>query len=106
MCGIFHWLFGNWCTVNVLCYVNLRLYILQFVVCCRFGAAGFEWCSFSRLKHNCSVHVVCGGWGLMTVRNSDIKLVFHSSTITMVHGPIHIRSLFVFSQSLTLSVPA
>ena len=52
---------------DVLCYVNLRLYVPQFVVCWRFGAAGFEWCSFCRLKHNCSVHVVCGGWGLMAV---------------------------------------
>ena len=24
----------------------------QFVVCCSFGAAGFWWCSFCRLKHN------------------------------------------------------
>ena len=30
-----------------------------------FGAAGFWWCSFCRLKHNCSLHVVCGGWGLV-----------------------------------------
>ena len=35
-----------------------------------FGAAGFWWCSFCRLKH---------------------KLVFHSSTIAMMHGPINIR---------------
>ena len=25
----------------------------QFVVCLIFGAAGFRWCSFCRLKHNC-----------------------------------------------------
>jgi len=24
----------------------------QSVVCCSFGAAGFRWCSFCRLKHN------------------------------------------------------
>ena len=40
--------------------MNLRLYIPQFVVCWRFGEAGFRLCSFHRLKHNCSVHVVCG----------------------------------------------
>ena len=55
------------CFVNVLCYVTLRLYIPQFVVCWSFGVAGFRWCSFCRLKHNCSVHVVCWGWGLMAV---------------------------------------
>ena len=27
---------------------------------------------------------------------SDIKLVFHSSTITMVHGPINIRKFLIF----------
>ena len=39
----------------------------QFVVCWKFGAAGVEWGSFCRLKHNCSVHVVCGGWGIMAI---------------------------------------
>ena len=29
--------------VNVLCYVNLRMYIPHFVACWRLGAAGFEW---------------------------------------------------------------
>ena len=67
MCGKFHWLFGNYSIVNVLCYVNLRLYIPQFVVCWTFGAARFGWCSFCGLKHNCSLHVVCGDWGLMAV---------------------------------------
>ena len=71
MCGIFHWLFGNYCLVNVLCYVNLRLYISQFVVCWSFGAAG------------------------------DIKLVFHTSTITMMHGPINIKYIFsLFNDAL------
>ena len=31
-----------------------------------FDAAGFRRCSFCRLKHYCSIRVVCGGWGLMT----------------------------------------
>jgi len=43
--------------------MNLRLYIPRFVVCWRFGAAGFEWCPCCWLKHNWSVHVLCGGWG-------------------------------------------
>ena len=37
-----------------------------------FAAANIWWCSFCRLKH--------------------IKLVFHSSTIAMMHGPINIKS--------------
>jgi len=80
-------------------------------------AAGICLFSFCRLKNNCSLHVVCGGWGLMAFWNSgfvspgycsgisfsklmsetcwahnnwnkiasDIKLVFHSSTITMLN---------------------
>ena len=58
------------------CVVELphRSSCSQFVVCWRFGAAGFGWCSFYRLQPA-----------------SDIKLVFHSSTITMMHGPINIR---------------
>ena len=31
---------------------------------------------------------------------SDIKLVFHSSTIAMMHGPVHIRLLITFSLCL------
>jgi len=41
---------------------------------------GLEWYPCCRLKHNWSVHVEC-----------DIKLVYYSSTITMMHGPINIR---------------
>jgi len=35
-----------------------------FDVCWNFGLAELGWYLFSRLKHNCSVHVECGGWGL------------------------------------------
>ena len=47
------------------CVVELphRLSGSQFVVCWRFGAAGFEWSSFCRMKHN--------------------KLVFHSSNLPL-----------------------
>ena len=34
---------------------------------------------------------MCVGGG-----TSDIKLVFHSSTITMMHGPINIRYTFYY----------
>ena len=69
------------------CVVELphRSSCSQFVVCWRFVAAGFEWCSFCRLKHNYWAH---NKWNKIA---SDIKLVFHSSTIAMMHGPINIR---------------
>ena len=80
------------------CAVELphRSFCSRFVVCWRFGAAGFEWCPCCRLKHNklltmdilmsetCWVHKK---WNKIT---NDIKLVFYSSTITMMHGPINI----------------
>ena len=42
---------GMFCVV---CVVELphRSSCSQFVVYWRFGVAGFEWCSFCRLKHN------------------------------------------------------
>jgi len=48
------------------------------------------------LKSYWSVHVECGGWGLMTVLNRGfispvLKLVSLYSTIRMVHGPGNIR---------------
>jgi len=66
----------------------------QFVVCWRFGAAGFRWCSFCRLKpakqtppklllmdilmsKTCRAHKK---WNKIA---SDIKLVFHSSTVIL-----------------------
>jgi len=44
-----------WCIVNVLCYVDLRLYIPWFDVCWSFGVVGFEWYPCCRLKHHWSV---------------------------------------------------
>ena len=101
----------------------------QFVVCSRFGAAGFGWCLFCRLKpakqtpsntsRNKSSHTqrtenkttdvihqhsrkllkmdilmpeTCWAPSKWNKIASDIKLVFHSSTITMMHGPINIRT--------------
>jgi len=54
-----------------------RLFCSRFVVCWRFGAVGFDKCPCCRLKHNKIA--------------SDIKLVFYSSAITMMYGPINIR---------------
>ena len=79
-------------------------------MCWRFGAAGFEWCSFCRLKHNLVFHSStitmmhqvglsffnyyndASSWSfILQLLQWCIKLVFHSSTITMMHGPINIR---------------
>jgi len=59
---MFYWLIGN---ALLICYdiVNLRLHLPWFDVCCSFGVVGLEWYPCSRLKHNWSVHVECGGWG-------------------------------------------
>jgi len=60
-----------------------------------FGAGDAWWCPFCRLKHYCSVCVVC-----------DIKLVFNSSTITMMHGPINIRNIrCMFRLNFAVTVP-
>ena len=75
-----------------------------------FGVAGFWWCSFCRLKpENTTTDVVihqhsrkllkmdilmsetCWAHNKWNKTESDIKLVFHSSTIAMMHGPINIR---------------
>ena len=94
-----------------------------------FGAAGFRWCSFCRLKpakrtppktsctkssntqwtekkttdvviHQHSRKLLkmdvlmsetCWAYNKWNKIASDIKLVFHSSTIAMMHGPINIR---------------
>ena len=105
----------------------------QFVVCWRFGVAGFEWCSFCRLQpakrkppntnrnkssntqrtENKTPDVVihqhsrkllkmdilmsetCWAHNKWNKIASDIKLLFHSSTIAMMHGPISIRHLLL-----------
>jgi len=90
-----------WCIVNVLSYVDLRLYILRFVVCWRFDAAGFEWCPCSRLKRNWSVCVVCGCWGLMTVWNSGLLTTTkRQSTSHQTHTTTHHKC------TLTLNPPS
>ena len=101
------------------CVVELphRSSCSQFVVCWRFGAAGFQWCSFCRLKHNCASACKTNKTTDVVIQQhsrkllmmdilmsetywahkkwnkiaSDIKLVIHSSTITMMHGPINTR---------------
>jgi len=63
---MFYWLIGNALLIYYV-IVNLRLHIPWFDVCWNFGVVGLEWYPCCRLKHNWSVHVECGGWGLMTV---------------------------------------
>ena len=82
-----------------------RSFFSEFVVCWRFGAAGFEWCSYCRVKHNCSVHVVCLAHKKWNKIASDIKFVFYSSTITKTHCPInitfHLVTYLKYSQTRT-----
>jgi len=76
-----HWLFCSW-----------------FVVCWRFGANGFEWCLCCRLKllmMDILMSETCWAHKKWNKIASDIKLVFYSSTITMLHGPINIRFTFI-----------
>ena len=47
--------------------MNLKLHITWFAVGWSLGAVRLEKCPGSRLKHNWSFHVACGGWGLMAV---------------------------------------
>jgi len=70
VCSVFYWLIGK----ALLMYsgvVSLRLHLPCFDVCWSFSVAGLGWYLCSRLKHNWSVHVERGGWGLMTVLNRE-----------------------------------
>jgi len=42
-------------SLRLCCWLPHRSYCSQFVVYWRFGAAGFGWCSFCRLKHKLQV---------------------------------------------------
>ena len=73
---------------------------------------GLEWYPCCRLRHNCfgvsvwldwsgirvaglgtTVLVFRGGWvGVVSVLQAEAQLVFYSSTIIMMHGPINIRT--------------
>ena len=48
-----------------------------------FAAADIWWCSFCRLKHYCSVRVVCGSWGLMAIWNSGFDSPGYCSGISL-----------------------
>ena len=71
------------------CVVDLphRSSFSQFVVCWRFGKAGFGWCSFCRLKHklykyctNCTV----GNWTVLTVITQKLPLLVELYNSTSV----------------------
>jgi len=68
VCSVYYWLIAD----ALLMYsdvVILRLHLPCFDVCWSFGVAGLGCYLCSRLKHNWSDRVECGGWGLMTVLN-------------------------------------
>ena len=89
-------------------WITHRSSCSQFVVCCSF-CCGWYLVVFV-LQVEALLFCSCGMWGLGLLKmgilmsetcwahnnwnkiTSDIKLVFHSSTIAMMHGPIHIRS--------------
>ena len=109
-----------WITTSVVLF-SVR-WVLELLV----RLVGFGWCSFYRLKHqphqisntqrneNKTTDVViqqhsrkllmmgilmsetCWAHNKWNKIASDIKLVFHSSTIAMMHGPINIRAKEVF----------
>jgi len=60
-------------------------YCSWFDACWSFGVVGLEWYPCCRLKLLFTAHKK---WNKIA---RDIKLVFYSSTITMMHGPINIR---------------
>ena len=102
---------------------HIRRLVLSSLCVGAFDAAGFRWCSFCRLKHQSTQRIqnkttdvviqqhsrkllkmdilmseTCWAHKKWNKIASDIKLVFHSSTITMMHGPINIRLNFCLIQ--------
>ena len=67
--------------------MNYHISLLVFSSLCvgAFVAAGIWWCSCCRLQPATRNKIT-----------SDIKFVFHSSTIAMMHGPINIRFHLMF----------
>jgi hypothetical protein len=55
------------------------------------------------LKMDILMSETCGAHKTWNKIASDIKLVFHSSTITMMHGPINIRLEFILNLLTTVS---
>jgi len=73
-------------------------YCSWFDVCWSFGVVGLEWYPCCRLKHilMSETYWAHKKWNKVA---SDIKLVFYSSTIKMMHGPINIRLIGSLFQS-------
>ena len=73
-------------------------YCSWFDVCWSFGVVGLEWYPYCRLSllmsETCWAHKK---WNKIA---SDIKLVFYSSTITMMHGPVNIRQEYVVNATI------
>jgi len=87
-------------------------YCSWFDVCWSFGVVGFEWYLCCRLQNNTTNVVIQQNSRKLLMMDilmsetywahkkwnkivSDIKLVFYSSTITRMHGPINIRLTFI-----------
>ena len=57
------------CFANVLWYCEFEIAPTLFRCVLEFRCGWLGWYACGRLKHNWSVHVECGGWGLVTVLN-------------------------------------
>ena len=75
-----------WYLVPFLCTLLCEFEIVHTSVHCVlefFAAADIWWCSFCSLKHYCSVRVLCGGLGLMTICNSGFVFSGNCSGISL-----------------------
>jgi len=105
------------------CAVELkqRLFCSRFVVCWRFGAVPHQISNTQRTENKTTDVVnqqhsrkllmmdilmseICWAHKKWNKITSGIKLAFYSSTITMMHGPINIGFLKMFSIGLKLTV--
>ena len=80
------------------------LYCSWFDVCWSLGVVGLEWYPCCRLQNSRKLLMMdifmsetCWAHKKWNKIASDIKLVFYSSTITMMHGPINIRFINVIT---------
>ena len=79
-------------------------YCSWFDVCWGFGVVGLEWYPCCRLQPatrmmDILMSETCWAHKKWNKIASDIKLVFYSSTIAMMHGPINIRYTAVFGKA-------
>ena len=80
-----------WITTSVVLF-SVRC-VLEFLLRLVFGGVGFA--GWSTMSETCWAHKK---WNKIA---NDIKFVFHSSTIAMMHGPINISFIYLFTNRCT-----